>query len=322
MQPIKVSVVVSVNSNDIVMERVEHGTLTKDIPVGDSRTQEESCEATQCSFDASTDSEIDRPESDASSMPKAQSIFLCPLTNEIFHDPVVSSDGETYERLAYMKQPGHDDTEMALLYPNRALKVIMEDAALTPTYSLHANWRRLQCKAKTAVSEYFQDRGTSADDTTSQVSVSFPLSSGFYCPITCNIMHDPVIDVDGNTFERVVVENWIRLHGNSPVTRSKLTIEELRPNHIIRKLLEEERSMPASLIHPEVKKWIKEEAPKASDIEFGGTIAGLSSSLSDEYLLEYRRRTARRQVTYNVAGIILCILLLAFLRVQSQATNR
>ena len=30
----------------------------------------------------------------------------------------------------------------------------------------------------------------------------------FECPITHEIMHDPVIDKDGNSYERVAIEAW------------------------------------------------------------------------------------------------------------------
>jgi hypothetical protein len=130
-------------------------------------------------------------------------------------------------------------------------------------------------------------------------------------------MHDPVIDPDGNTFELMAVENWIRLHCNSPVTRCKLSKNDLRPNHIIRKLLEEEKSFPGDLIHPDILKWMEEPDPKSSDVEYGGTLPDPSSSLSEEQVQEYRRRLARRQLLVNMAGILICILLLKFIHTAS-----
>lgn len=193
----------------------------------------------------------------------------------------------------------------------------MEDAVIAQSDSFYANWRRLHYKAKRAVSEYFLDPISRDETTRSHDHVSFPISNGFYCPITCSIMHDPVIDPDGNTFERMAVENWIRLHGNSPVTRRKQSIDELRPNHIIRKLLEEEKGIPGDLIHPDILKWMEEPAPKASDVEYGGTLADASPSLSEAQVQEYRQRLARRQLLVNVAGILICILLLKFIHTAS-----
>ena len=260
-------------------------------------------------------------------MTAAPSLYLCPLTHERFQDPIVSPDGETYERWAYVKQRASGDGEeeggtTIALYPNRALKAIMEDDVLSQSDSLQASWRRLQYKAHKVVTAYFLDptsstsSSSSAEDTASRrdADVAFPLSHGFYCPITCNIMHDPVIDPDGNSFERVVVENWIHRHGNSPVTRRKLTIEELRPNHILQRLLEEETKMPPESMRPEILKWIDEAAPKPSDVEYGGRTADPVSSLAAEGRRRSNRRLdARRQVVYNMTGILMCILMLKFL---------
>ena len=42
-------------------------------------------------------------------------------------------------------------------------------------------------------------------------------TSSFLCPITRELMTDPVIDRDGNSYERSAIENWVRQHGTSPI---------------------------------------------------------------------------------------------------------
>lgn len=37
--------------------------------------------------------------------------------------------------------------------------------------------------------------------------------ASFYCPISSELMVDPVIDHEGNTYERSQIEQWIRLRG-------------------------------------------------------------------------------------------------------------
>jgi serine/threonine protein kinase len=59
------------------------------------------------------------------------------------------------------------------------------------------------------------------------------------CPLTCDIFHDPVIGQDGHTYERKDITAWLQQHGTSPITREPMTIESLRPNHIVRKMIEE-----------------------------------------------------------------------------------
>ncbi len=41
--------------------------------------------------------------------------------------------------------------------------------------------------------------------------------SSFLCPITHELMTDPVIDPDGNSFERSAIENWLKEHSTSPI---------------------------------------------------------------------------------------------------------
>ena len=56
------------------------------------------------------------------------------------------------------------------------------------------------------------------------------------CPITHNLLTDlidPVIDIDGYTYERSAIENWLRDNGTSPITRKPMQISDLRPNRAL-----------------------------------------------------------------------------------------
>lgn len=59
------------------------------------------------------------------------------------------------------------------------------------------------------------------------------------CPLTCDIFRDPVIGQDGHTYERQDIITWLQRHGTSPLTREPMSVESLRPNHIVRKMVEE-----------------------------------------------------------------------------------
>ena len=63
---------------------------------------------------------------------------------------------------------------------------------------------------------------------------------GFLCPITGEIMKDPVIDNEGISYEREAIEEWLR-RGNttSPITRQPLQLCDLRPNVDLRKSIED-----------------------------------------------------------------------------------
>ena len=59
------------------------------------------------------------------------------------------------------------------------------------------------------------------------------------CPITCELLRDPVIGSDGHTYERESITSWLQQHGTSPLTREPMVIESLRPNHSIRQMIDE-----------------------------------------------------------------------------------
>ena len=58
------------------------------------------------------------------------------------------------------------------------------------------------------------------------------------CPITGNIMSDPVVAADGHTYERKAITEWIREHGISPKTKQLLSLELLFPNLAIKSQIE------------------------------------------------------------------------------------
>lgn len=69
----------------------------------------------------------------------------------------------------------------------------------------------------------------------------------FYCPITCNVMVDPVVDPDGNSYERAAIEEWLGRTGMSPITRNAMTVADLIVNRALKDAIDRERaSLPAT----------------------------------------------------------------------------
>jgi hypothetical protein len=50
------------------------------------------------------------------------------------------------------------------------------------------------------------------------------------CPLTLDTMVDPVIAVDGHTYERGAIEEWFEKQATSPITSVELTSTALVPN--------------------------------------------------------------------------------------------
>lgn len=61
----------------------------------------------------------------------------------------------------------------------------------------------------------------------------------WYCPITCEIMKDPVIGNDGHTYERDAIVKWLSVHNKSPMTKQTMTIDNLVPNIALRNTIED-----------------------------------------------------------------------------------
>ena len=61
--------------------------------------------------------------------------------------------------------------------------------------------------------------------------------SEFYCPITCELMVDPVICSDGTSYERAAIETWLISNNTSPLTRMILQDKKVVPNLSLRALV-------------------------------------------------------------------------------------
>jgi hypothetical protein len=57
------------------------------------------------------------------------------------------------------------------------------------------------------------------------------------CPLTLDTMVNPVIAVDGQTYERGAIEEWFEKHTTSPITNMELTSTALFPNIMAKQLI-------------------------------------------------------------------------------------
>lgn len=75
--------------------------------------------------------------------------------------------------------------------------------------------------------------GESAEKTLQQVM------DLFMCPLSLELMDDPVMTPTGNTYERAMIERHLDVNGKfDPLTRAPLTKEELYPNRALKLLME------------------------------------------------------------------------------------
>ncbi|GBG79962.1 hypothetical protein CBR_g30224 [Chara braunii] len=83
-------------------------------------------------------------------------------------------------------------------------------------------------------------------------SSSRPLRSlpqQYVCPITADVMDEPVLAADGHTYERTAITAWLETHQTSPMTNLALENKSLIPNLALRSLIREwEESQPDAML--------------------------------------------------------------------------
>jgi len=60
----------------------------------------------------------------------------------------------------------------------------------------------------------------------------------YYCPISHCIMFNPVMAVDGNTYEREEIETWLKTHDTSPLQNNILPNKQLTPNKSLKRMID------------------------------------------------------------------------------------
>ncbi|CAE7760269.1 PUB51 [Symbiodinium sp. CCMP2456] len=68
---------------------------------------------------------------------------------------------------------------------------------------------------------------------------SVPLPTDCSCPITQDLMEDPVVASDGTSYERRAIEHWLQSHRTSPLTNLPLASDDLIPNNALRSVIQE-----------------------------------------------------------------------------------
>lgn len=67
------------------------------------------------------------------------------------------------------------------------------------------------------------------------------------CPISHDVMEDPVFTTDGHTYERTAIDNWLRLHSTSPITGLALASKSLRPNFALRVAVQQYKELSETI---------------------------------------------------------------------------
>ena len=136
-------------------------------------------------------------------------LFCCPLSkNEIMEEPVVASDGYTYDRKNIEEKM--KSREVSKLSGKRfsSLKIL-------PNYRL-----RSQIKAWTS------------SGTANAVGISGDVPDALCCPISLELIKNPVVCADGHTYDKESIEEWFEGGSvkNSPMTGRPMNWKPQYPN--------------------------------------------------------------------------------------------
>jgi hypothetical protein len=75
------------------------------------------------------------------------------------------------------------------------------------------------------------DAFLASDNTPTQTRL--PVPDSFKCPISHDLMVDPIVDPEANTYDRASIEQWLVRNPTSPITRSRMTKDDLTPNRAL-----------------------------------------------------------------------------------------
>ena len=79
--------------------------------------------------------------------------------------------------------------------------------------------------------------GSSRVAGSSEASEAAEVPDDYICPITAEIMSDPVSTLDGFTYERTAITEWLRTKDTSPFTGTTLESKSLIPNYSLRSVI-------------------------------------------------------------------------------------
>ena len=129
-----------------------------------------------------------------------------------------------------LEKKKHDDAEAAMA------------ALLEEIDTENANKEAKRNRAKKKKNRRKSRNAGDPDDLPEDHKVPDDPSDDFMCPITCDLMVDPVVASDGHTYERRAIEAWFARCGErptSPKSGNALESSVVFPNHLIRRQIAE-----------------------------------------------------------------------------------
>jgi hypothetical protein len=163
--------------------------------------------------------------------------FVCPVTKQLMKEPVLSRYGHHFERSAI-----HQHIESGNPFcPVTGNPLRTSDLISNKTLQWKIkNWADKNGHETAAATKDAADKTSRSIKTVGCVAVPVP-PARFHCPLTRNIMKDPVMTMDGINFERDAIVKWLHStpEGTCPVTAKPLSCHSLVTNSMLQREIEE-----------------------------------------------------------------------------------
>jgi len=133
---------------------------------------------------------------------------------------------------------------------------------------------------------------------------------GYICPITCDLMVNPVIDSDGNSYEEAAITEWLKSSKLSPITRHPLDASKLVPNRALQEAIEAFKiknpsyGLPTGLMPPSPPATATDASASAST----GDTLSVKVLRNAENILVSIKAAAEREPTTQTSSDICCVV--------------
>jgi len=103
------------------------------------------------------------------------------------------------------------------------------------------------------------------------------------CPITQEIMEDPVVCSDGHSYERAAITQWLLSRDTSPATNTSLLHRNVVPNYALRNLIAEIRGVRRPVTFEDHVAVAKPCAPVEPDEDTTGPASATAPTVDNTY---------------------------------------
>lgn len=174
-----------------------------------------------------------------------------------------------FQEIVALATPGGRDQVMREL-------VLGENIEYPEATEAFKHLSRFRSIAVKMLSKRSADQLASGQDEVEQADDNM-LPDNFRCPITCCLMHDPVITSDGFTYERSAIEEWFATADAGATPKSPMTGSamagglQLTPNRVLKSMIQTWLDSSANA---------DDDAEDADELEDGGAAGAAASSSS------------------------------------------